>query len=456
MEKRAVVLAGGGSRGSYQMGVWRALRELGWEFQIVTGTSIGALNGALMVQDDYDVGMQMWENISTAEAFNLDLDAKPSSLRDMGSKVGTFLSEMKRNGGVDTRPLEEIVARCVDEERIRNSPIDFAIVTVAYPTLEPRIVDKESLPEGELVDYLMASAACFPAMKMRQIGEEKFIDGGYYDNLPINLALERGAQEIVAVDLEAVGRKRKIVIKGMARKRPVTEKGAKIHYIRSKWNLGAFLLFDQDVARRNIQLGYLDTLKAFDRLEGNAYTFYKGETEQNARALEKYFDLTTVKTNLTVRKYTRGDQEPNANVRLARITSRAVPQLATCGAIAAAAETAARVFGVSPEEVYHVDELNQRLLEDAENISQSEREVLAAMVERLTPKGVLEAVRRIDRRSIAVFCRNEIRKVYAGEDRSTIIKALGRLASDELVAGIYLFVLELAGRLCDNIAQLPV
>lgn len=456
MEKRAVVLAGGGSRGSYQMGVWRALRELGWDFQIVTGTSIGALNGALLVQDDYDVGMQMWESMSTAEAFNLDIDAKLGSLRDVGSKIGTFLSEMRRNGGVDTGPLEEIVTRCVDEERIRNSAIDFAVVTVAYPTLEPRIIDKQNLPEGELVDYLMASAACFPAMKMRQIGEEKFIDGGYYDNLPINLALERGAQEIVAVDLEAVGRKRKIAIKGMTRKRPVTEKGAKIHYIRSKWNLGVFLLFDQDVARRNIQLGYLDTLKAFDRLEGNAYTFYKEETEKNALSLEKYFDLITVKTNLTVRKYTRGDQEPNANVRLARITNKAAPQLATGAAIAAAAETTARVFEVSPVEVYRFDELNRKLLEDAENISRSEREVLAAMVERISPKGVMEAVKLIDRRSIAVFCRNEMSKAYAGEDRSTIIRALGRLASDELVAGIYLFALELAGRLNDNIAELPV
>lgn len=39
--KRAVVLAGGGSRGAYQIGVWQALRELGIEYHIVTGTSVG-------------------------------------------------------------------------------------------------------------------------------------------------------------------------------------------------------------------------------------------------------------------------------------------------------------------------------------------------------------------------------------------------------------------------------
>ncbi|MEG0115909.1 MAG: patatin-like phospholipase family protein, partial [Hydrogenoanaerobacterium sp.] len=73
-----------------------------------------------------------------------------------------------------------------------------------YPTLAPKILDNKNLPEGELVDYLMASAACFPAMQMRKIGATKYIDGGYYDNMPVNLAIESGAEEIVAVDLEAI------------------------------------------------------------------------------------------------------------------------------------------------------------------------------------------------------------------------------------------------------------
>ena len=46
--KRAVVLSGGGSKGSYEIGVWKALRRLHIKYDIVTGTSIGALNGALM------------------------------------------------------------------------------------------------------------------------------------------------------------------------------------------------------------------------------------------------------------------------------------------------------------------------------------------------------------------------------------------------------------------------
>lgn len=52
MNKTAIVLAGGGSRGAYQIGVWKALREMGIDYQLVTGTSVGALNGVLMVQQE--------------------------------------------------------------------------------------------------------------------------------------------------------------------------------------------------------------------------------------------------------------------------------------------------------------------------------------------------------------------------------------------------------------------
>ena len=54
---RAVVLSGGGSKGAYEMGVWKALRKLHISYDIVTGTSVGALNAAFMVQKDYLKGL---------------------------------------------------------------------------------------------------------------------------------------------------------------------------------------------------------------------------------------------------------------------------------------------------------------------------------------------------------------------------------------------------------------
>ena len=75
--KRAVVLAGGGSRGAYQIGVWQALRELGIEYHIVTGTSVGALNGAMMVQGDYDLALHLWQQLVTTDVGKAEIDTTP-------------------------------------------------------------------------------------------------------------------------------------------------------------------------------------------------------------------------------------------------------------------------------------------------------------------------------------------------------------------------------------------
>ena len=55
----------------------------------------------------------------------------------------------------------------------------------------------------------MASCACFPAVATKEIDGQHYIDGGYYDNLPINLAISMGADEVIAVDLKAIGLKEK-------------------------------------------------------------------------------------------------------------------------------------------------------------------------------------------------------------------------------------------------------
>ena len=59
---KAIVLSGGGAKGAYQIGVWKALRKLHYQYDIVTGTSVGALNGAFFVQGNYKEALWMWEN----------------------------------------------------------------------------------------------------------------------------------------------------------------------------------------------------------------------------------------------------------------------------------------------------------------------------------------------------------------------------------------------------------
>ena len=124
--------------------------------------------------------------------------------------------------------------------------------------------DDKDIPEGKVKDYLLASAACFPALRAHTIDGVSYLDGGYRDNMPTALAQKMGAEELVCVDLEGVGITRP------------NRTGLPTTLIRSYWELGDILHFEPATARRNIELGYHDTLRAFGRLRGCAYAVDSG------------------------------------------------------------------------------------------------------------------------------------------------------------------------------------
>ena len=259
---KAIVLAGGGARGSYHIGAWQALMEMGYKPDIVTGTSVGSLNGALVALDAFDTAKSMW--LSIAERDVMDIPQKVISKETL-----EFVKDFATKGGISLEPLEKMITRFVDEDMLRKSHCRYGLVTVNVDTLKPLELALEDIPQGKLVDYMLASSGCFPILRSRTIDGHKYIDGGYYDNLPSNLAIKMGADEIVAVDLDCFGVNR-----------PVKDKNVKITQIKSWHDLGGFLDFNPQNAQRNMALGYLDTYKAFGKLEGKAYAFPKGETDR--------------------------------------------------------------------------------------------------------------------------------------------------------------------------------
>ena len=251
--RKALVLAGGGARGSYQVGVWRALTELGWNPQIITGTSVGSLNGAMFALDLYETARDMWTSIRSQDVMEL-----PEETRNL-TELHQFLRDVVRAGGMDVTPLEEIVERVLDEDALRASPIRFGLVTVEKRGLKPRELPLEEIPKGKVKDYLLASAACFPALRPYEIDGVKYIDGGWRDNMPLELAAKMGATELIGVDVDGVGLTRPNLT------------GLPTRIIRSHWNLGPTLDFAPERAARNIALGYFDTMRLFDRMGGTAY-----------------------------------------------------------------------------------------------------------------------------------------------------------------------------------------
>ena len=256
--KTAVVLSGGGAKGSYQLGVWKALRELHIKYDIVTGTSIGALNGVFMCENSYFKAKRIWRRLNLEYLFN-ELPKSNKEIDILKLFGGNFI----KNGGMDIKKIESILEDNVNKRKFYNSKIDFGLITYNFTTKKPLILSKEKIPRDKLIDYLMASATCYPAFKMKDIDGDKYIDGGYYDNLPVELAIELGAEFLIIVDLGSPGFK----------KRPSKQVDSIV--IKPKNNISFFLNFDEKTAKINVKFGYNDTLKAFKKLDGNKFTFKK-------------------------------------------------------------------------------------------------------------------------------------------------------------------------------------
>ena len=263
MKKTALVLSGGGSRGAYQIGVWEALSELDVTIDMVFGTSVGSINGAMVVQGDLELSRKLWQQMETDMIFDIETSGLPSE------DAWAYAKEIVLRGGAGTSGLGRLLREYIDEDRVRNAAADYGLVTVEFPSLEGHFLYKSDIPYGRLADYILASASCFPAAQKYVIGDREFIDGGYRDNLPVEMALDRGATSIIAVDLHAAG----IVRHSAVRKAKEVPDG--FHMIESPLDLGNFLIFDKLNTGRIMRLGYLDTMREFGVYEGERYTFRK-------------------------------------------------------------------------------------------------------------------------------------------------------------------------------------
>ena len=188
----------------------------------------------------------------------------------------SFFMDVVRSGGLNVEPLGETIDRYIDEDAARHSPIRFGLVMTELSTMRSIRCPIDEIPDGKLKDYLLASSACFPALRPREIDGVKYIDGGWRDNMPLDLAKDMGAEELLAVDIDGVG----IV-------RPNTT-GLPTKIIRSHWNLGPTLDFDPARAERNIALGYFDTMRLFGQYGGTAYAIMPDSDGFLARFADRY------------------------------------------------------------------------------------------------------------------------------------------------------------------------
>ncbi len=269
---KALVLSGGGSKGSYQIGVWKALRRLNIHFDLVTGTSSGAINGALITQGSYLKSIFIWRKLNNKNIFGKDFNPE----NNISHLYASFAKNCILEGGTAVEDLQKLINKSLHKRRFYHSKINYGLVTYNLTNRKAVSLEKKDIPKEKLGDYILASASCFPAFKKKDIDGNKYIDGGYYDNLPINLAIDMGADEAIIVDLEAIGVKRK------------AKKRINSTIIKPNNELSNFLVFDPSLSKRNMRYGYNDTMKVYGKLEGKKFTFKKNHLK---KLEDKYLEL---------------------------------------------------------------------------------------------------------------------------------------------------------------------
>ena len=262
---RGLALEGGGAKGAFHVGALQAFFDRGITFDAVTGTSIGALNGAMIAQGDFETLKMLWTNAAISKVADVD-DAEFDKLMsgDYDRSLVKYLVKKARevisSRGMPIDKLKSIVDKYIDEDKLRASKIDYGLVTVAVSNgWEPMELFKEDVPEGLLRDYILASAY-YPLYNRPEIGGKRFLDGGIYNNCPISPLVRKGYSDIVAIRTGS-----RMPMRG------VIDRSVKVTYVIPSESLGGTVDLRKSHVEYNMKLGYFDALRALDKLGGFRY-----------------------------------------------------------------------------------------------------------------------------------------------------------------------------------------
>lgn len=296
-----IVLEGGGARGAYQIGAWKALREIGVNIKGVVGASVGALNGAMIAQGEYDRAYKLWENIKYSQVIDVDdeLFEKIRSLnivQDDLKDVAVGLKKIIKNSGFDITPMRQMLHEVLEEEKIRQSGIDFGLVTISISDFKSIETFIEDIPNGLLEDFLLASAY-LPVFKTEKLHGKFYMDGGFYNNLPIKMLIDKGYKDIIVIRIHGIGHIPHYEV----------PEDVSVTYIEPKESLGGSLDFISDNTRYNLKLGYYDAMNIFQELKGNQYYIQSSYNEDDY--ISKFLTLPKKAVKYFVMRY--GNEELN-------------------------------------------------------------------------------------------------------------------------------------------------
>ncbi len=279
-----IVLDGGGARGAYQIGAWKALGEAGVKITAVAGTSVGALNGALICMGDVEKAQRIWKEIRFSKVMDVDDDWMERFFNKEIplSELFLELKERIKDGGVDITPLKNLIHTYIDEEKVRKSGIAFYLLTFSLTDKKELELCVDELEEGTLEDYLLASASLWGFKNEPMRDGKRYMDGGVVNNVPLGSLAKRGYKNIISIRIHGPGREPKVQL----------SEGTKVYEISPRVRLGSILEFDKKRSKLNMKIGYYDAKRVLYGLVGRIY--YIEETKDTCYYEKKLQSLSEV------------------------------------------------------------------------------------------------------------------------------------------------------------------
>ena len=273
-----LVFGGGGGKGSYQIGVWKALRFLKMDSWIkaISSDSIGTLNAVLFLNGDYQKAEDAWYNIRPVQF--LDITPEGVCSRDGLIKILNEIIDLKK---VSESPIKTYTTLA------KRSPAtdSYAVISRLFSSrddldIEGEYVTLNGKTPDELLQLLLAATAMPFVYDPVTINGVQYRDGGIYDNLPLRPLIEDDIKHLILVsltpsyeyDLMCASRADTIIL------------------ITPSQEIGALLTGTLDFDGRNaayrLNLGFYDTLRAFEYYERRMLGFPVSAAEKEARARE--------------------------------------------------------------------------------------------------------------------------------------------------------------------------
>lgn len=266
MGKIGIAFAGGGARGAYQIGAWKALKEFGYDQQIscVSGASVGSLNASLFAMGDYELAEKTWLSLNKDSLFNLEKHI----LKRVFKEKLNFLNK----GIYNTRKLQRLMSNTLQYDLVRQMDVFVAVTYLgedrrSFFDLLRSNYEHHFMKDKKMIKYknlknlddesiqktMLASCAIPVAFRPITIDGDTFYDGGVLDNTPIDPLLEAGCEKVLIIDLFRMNFKQ------------IFEHQENVYYVQPKKNLRGVLDFDTDKIKRRFSVGYNDMVTFIEK-----------------------------------------------------------------------------------------------------------------------------------------------------------------------------------------------